>query len=56
MRTPVRSLLRLDAHDVPLVAEYFASELGEPEQVMRAADALERLARHLRSLAKTWKS
>ena len=53
MRTPVRSLLRLDAHDVPLVAEYFASELGEPEQVLRAADALERLARHLRSLAKT---
>lgn len=55
MRTPVRSLLRLDAHDVPLVAEYFAGELGEPEQVLRAADALERLARHLRSLAQAQK-
>ena len=51
MRTPVRSLLRLDEHDIPLVAEYFAGELGAPEDIARAADALDRLAQHLRRLA-----
>ncbi len=52
MRTPVRSLLRLEDHDVPLVAEHFARELGDPQEVVQAARALEKLARHLRNLAR----
>ncbi len=52
MRTPVRSLLRLDDHDLPLVAEYFVGELGDAREVTRAARALEQLAKHLRRLAR----
>ncbi len=52
MRTPVRSLLRLEADDVPKVAEHFAAELGDPQMVQQAADALEALATQLRTLAK----
>ncbi len=51
MRTPVRSLLRLEAGDVPRVAEHFATELGDPAMVRQAADALEALAAQLRVVA-----
>ncbi len=51
MRTPVRSLLRLEADDVPRVAEHFAAELGDPATVRQAADALAALAKQLRALA-----
>ncbi len=51
MRTPVRSLLRLEADDVPRVAEHFAAELGDPAMVEQAADALAALAEQLRALA-----
>ena len=51
MRTPVRTLLRLEAADVPKVAEHFAAELGDPATVQQAADALAALAEQLRALA-----
>ena len=51
MRTPVRTLLRLEADDVPRVAEHFAVELGDPATVQQAADALAALAEELRALA-----
>ncbi len=51
MRTPVRTLLRLEAADVPKVAEHFAAELGDPATVRQAADALEALAAQLRAVA-----
>ncbi len=51
MRTPVRTLLRLEADDVPRVAEHFAAELGDPAVVQQAADALAALAEQLRALA-----
>ncbi len=51
MRTPVRSLLRLEPDDVPKVAEHFAAELGDPATVEQAAAALESLAAQLRALA-----
>ncbi len=49
MRTPVRTLLRLESDDVPKVAEHFAAELGDPATVRQAAEALEALAAHLRA-------
>ena len=56
MRTPVRSLLRLEADDVPRVAEHFAAELGDPAMVQQAADALAALAERLRALAQEGES
>jgi len=52
MRTPVRTLLRLESDDVPKVAEHFAAELGDPATVQQAAEALEALAAHLRAWVK----
>ncbi len=51
LRTPVRTLLRLDEEDVPRVAHHFAAELGDAETVRRAAKTLAALARYLEDLS-----
>jgi len=51
LRTPVRTLLRLDEEDVPRVAHHFAAELGDSETVRRAAKTLAALARYLEDLS-----
>ncbi len=47
LRTPVRTLLRLEADDIPKVAEHFAAALGDPATVHQAAAALAALAEQL---------
>ena len=51
LRTPIRTLLKLEDEDVPRVAEHFAAELGDAETVRRAAHTLAELARYLESLS-----